>query len=113
MRNYKKLIILFISFNIFGCSIIKKPEIVRVSEIDGIVDVGYEYTWLEKPKINWDDVNVKVTEKCRSLGYPPAVHTNKHEEICNESNRNGNCKRTFVLDRFECQLTSDQIAKKK
>jgi hypothetical protein len=111
MIKYKSVICL-ISLSIFGCSIVKTPEIIKVSKIDGIVDVGYEYTWLEKPKINWDEINIKVAEKCRSLGYQPAVPSNKHEEICKESKRNGNCKRIFVLDRFECQLTADQITKK-
>lgn len=103
-------ILFFLYFIISGCATTKTPVIMGGSNIDGIVDMVYEYTWLEKPKVNWDDANEKASEKCKSWGFQSSFPTGKQKEICREYDQKGTCMRTFTTAYFQCRMSQEQLA---
>lgn len=109
----KFLIIYAVLFVVSGCATVKTPQVSGTSKEDRFVDLSFEYGLLERPKVNWEQAeSTTVTQKCLSWGYQKPSASSEVNDECLETNQNGRCVKHAVSKRYQCGLSSQQIAAK-
>jgi len=93
----------------------KTPVIIEKNPSSNIIEMEYQYTAMEKPKVDLEATKKVANDKCQSLGYNPINSKETQSESCVEylsKENGGTCKKTAVSINYECQLTKNQLAKK-
>lgn len=114
MKKIKLLTTVLLSFNIIfmsGCATVKQPNIESVNQQTGLVKLSYEYNFFEKPEVNWENANNTVNSQCNNWGYKPATKSYELKDECVSRKNSGKCAAHKVTADYQCELTSEQLAK--
>jgi len=102
IKNLASLTILAITFLMVGCSTVKIPQATGGSRSDAVVNMSYEYSWLEKPVIDWEKARMEAQNRCRVWGFVDAVPFGGSTTECISRNDYGACVRQIVTNAYQC-----------
>ena len=93
-----------------GCATQKTMHPSGGSRSDGMVNMTYEFGWLEKPEVDFASALVAARERCKAWGYADAEPFGGQNNLCLAYNGYGQCIRTQVTVPYQCTTPSDHQA---
>lgn len=87
-----------------GCAttVNKTLQATGGSRADGMVEMSFEHTWLEKPVVQWEQGKITAGERCRAWGYDRAEPFGGASTQCKQYNGFGDCMQAVVTIRYQC-----------
>lgn len=85
-----------------GCSTEKVLEATGGSRSDGVVNLAFEYGWLEVPHVNMGEALSTARNRCAAWGYTNAEVFGGSQKRCLQSDMYGDCLRTQVTVAYQC-----------
>ncbi len=85
-----------------GCTVIKTLQATGGSKSDGIVELSFEYSQFEVPKVKWEAGLATATIRCNKWGYSEAEAFGGVVKRCQGYNGYGSCTYFFVTAKYQC-----------
>lgn len=85
-----------------ACTTNITPVVTGGSKSDGIVTMGYQYGYFQKPKVDLQTANNKATQMCTGWGYSRAQVLDGVETQCYQQNALGTCLEGRVKLQYQC-----------
>jgi len=86
---------------IVGCAKDKALVPTGGSRSDGTVDLSYDYTIVERPKLDLQQGLVAARERCKAWGYSDAQPFGGQTQTCNMPSGSG-CEGWHVTMTYQC-----------
>lgn len=87
---------------ISSCSTNITPVVTGGSKADGIVTLGYQYGYFEKPHVDMAAASSKAQQRCIAWGYSRAEAFDGVETQCFQKNGFGTCLEGRVKIQYQC-----------
>lgn len=98
--KYTILSAIFISLT--GCATNITPVVTGGSKADGVVTLGYQYGYFQKPNVDMTAANDKALKRCVAWGYSKAEIFDGVETECFQQNAFGTCLEGRVKIQYQC-----------
>lgn len=85
-----------------GCATNITPLVTGGSKSDGVVTLGYQYGYFQKPNIDMAAANDKALKRCMAWGYSKAEIFDGVETDCFQRNAFGTCLEGRVKMQYQC-----------
>lgn len=81
-----------------ACATPKFPSAMGGSKADGSVTMGFNYNYMEKPVVDWNQTKLEAERKCKAWGYESAEAFGGQKTTCN----NRDCTDKYVAMDYQC-----------
>lgn len=85
-----------------SCATDITPVVTGGSKSDGVVTLGYQYGYFQKPHVNMVAANSKAQQRCVAWGYSRAEAFDGVETLCFQRNALGTCLEGRVKIQYQC-----------
>lgn len=89
-------------FSLSGCSTNIIPVVTGGSKSDGVVTLGYQYGYFQKPHVDAQAASTKALQRCQAWGYSKAEPFDGVETQCFQQNMLGTCLEGRVKIQYQC-----------
>jgi S1-C subfamily serine protease len=108
---FSLLAVLIFALLFYGSAVQKDLLITDGSRADGTLTLSYEYGAFEQPKLNMENAQQKIIDKCKAWGYSGADFFEAGERHCLSYDAYGGCNRWKVIHKAQCIFEPVQVVK--
>ena len=98
----KIIFILVSTLFLTSCATQKVLTATGGSKADGVIELSYEYNWLEKPIVNQTQGQSTAKQRCSAWGYTDAEPFGGSTQQCEQTDMYGACLRALVTVKYQC-----------
>ncbi|HLF18764.1 MAG TPA: YecR family lipoprotein [Candidatus Omnitrophota bacterium] len=84
-----------------GCTVVKVLQPTGGSRADGIIEMSYQYSWLDTVEVDWASALQTAKQRCQAWGYDSAEPFGQATSVC-QSGENSFCSDNLVTVKYQC-----------
>lgn len=97
-----KTAVIALALVLSGCTVHKTLVPTGGSRADGTVEMSYEFTEFEVPKVDLRQGEELARQRCAAWGYSDAEPFGGQKNTCQALGGVGGCARTLVTIQYQC-----------
>src|ERR1700677_4970953 len=99
--RWTRVVVFGCAFAVFGCETAVTPFSTGGSRSDGIVELTYDYGYLQSPVVDTARAQTEALKRCNVWGYSGADPFEGQRSVCDQYGNLG-CYHTTVTMKYQC-----------